>query len=225
MWRTNRRELTLIKIRAVPAGRQEYSRIRFAGISVKGFTFIETLVVVSIFAILATAVFSVFGAGLKIYGKVKIHTGSQADILLSMEKFQKDLRNIFCFSGIDFTGEAASLSFAGLIRFADGKGNQKLSVGRITYYFDEETGALIRKEESYPEAASQEEGGAQRALASIEGLKFRYYHFESETREYIWRDSWEAASGLPRGVKIEITFSGGDKEVVLDKTVFIPISG
>ena len=111
-----------------------------------GFTLVELLIAASLAAILGLAVVSTFATGFKAYNQLKNADLAQADILLSFQKMENDLKNTFHFSGIDFTGDKTRISFAGFIRGGSG-------IGRITYYFDAGTGkSLIKTEQPYSDA-------------------------------------------------------------------------
>ena len=176
---------------------------------------------------IAVAIFSTFASGLNVYKRVRSYAGTQTDVLLAFEKMERDLRNMFNFSGIDFVGDTKKIAFAGLVKTVDTAGNQKVSLGRISYYLDDETGALVKEEQDYPQAVSGIEAGQSnfKVLAPIEDINFNYYYFNSETEKQDKKGSWSAGNGIPTKVKIEITFTDDSKTVKMDRTVFIPIAG
>ena len=101
------------------------------------------------------------------------------------------------------------------------------NVGKITYYFDNEMGTLVKEEQNYPKAISEGVIGKSnfKVLAFIENISFSYYYFNSEIQAYDWKSSWSVGEGIPTGVKVEVTFKDGKRNVELDRTVLIPISG
>jgi prepilin-type N-terminal cleavage/methylation domain-containing protein len=191
-----------------------------------GFTIIELLITASILGMIAVAIFSTFASGLNVYNRVQTFGGVQSDVLLSLEKMEKDLRNVFSLKEIDFVGDTKKIAFAGLIKKFDAEGNQNLSLGKISYYFDNETGTLVKEEQSYPEAISQEGIGEStfKILAFIEDINFKFYYFNQEAQTYDWKSSWTLGEGIPRGVKIEVRFKDGKRDITLARTVLIPIS-
>ena len=193
----------------------------------QGFTLIEFLVVASILGMVAVAIFSTFATGLNVYKKAQSYAGTQTDVLLALEKMEKDLRNIFDSSGIDFLGDTKKIAFAGLVKTFDTAGNQKVSLGKISYYLDDEKGTLVKEEQDYSHAVSGIEGGENnfKVLAFIEDINFNYYYFNSETEKQDRKSSRGADNGIPTKVKIEITFTHDNKTVKMDRTVFIPVAG
>jgi len=192
----------------------------------KGFTLIEILVTTAILGMIAVAILATFASGLNVYNRVKTYGGIQADVLLSLEKMERDLRNVFSLSGIDFSGDTERVSFAGLIKTVDAEGNRNVSLGKISYYLDSETGTLVKEEQDYPRAVSgvATEDGIFKVLAFIKNIDFSYYYFNVDTQRYDWKGSWSLGEGLPKGIKIEVTFRDGSKDTTLVRTVFIPVA-
>ena len=193
----------------------------------KGFTLIELLITTSILGMIAVAIFATFASGLNVYERVQTYGGVQSDVLLSLEKMERDLRSVFSLSGIDFNGDTKKVTFAGLIKKLDAEGKKNVSLGKISYYFDNETGTLVKEEQNYPEAISEIGTGESnfKALAFIEDINFSYYYFNSGMQAYDWKSSWGAGEGIPSGVKVEVTFKDGKRDVKLDRTVLIPVAG
>ena len=193
----------------------------------KAFTLVELLVTASILGMIAVAIFSTFASGLNVYKRVRSYAGAETDVLLALEKMERDLRNIFNFSGIDFIDDSKRIAFAGLVKTFDRAGNQKISLGRISYYLDEGAGTLVKEEQDYPQAISgtEPEQGNSVILAFIEDINFSYYYFDSKAERQDIKSSWDAGNGIPTKVKIEITFTDDGKTIKMDRTVFIPVAG
>lgn len=208
----------------------------------RGFTLIELLITVAIIAMMATAIVSAFAGGLRVYKRVQNHAGIWEDVLLSLEKMERDLRNVMDFSQINFDGGKDKISFAGLIKTIDAEGKQSTSLGRIYYYFDDLNDTLVREEQGYSEAVSKKirkKKGIAKNLVSVEGIKFKYCYFDEDSMECAWKDTWELKEDeeeeatettiekeerIPLGVKIEVEFKDEGRTVKADRTVFIPIS-
>jgi hypothetical protein len=183
------------------------------------FTLIEILAVTSIMAIVGLAIFSTFAAGLKAYNRVKYSSHSGLDAWLTLKGLEKDLRNTFCFNGIEFRGSPKEISFAGLI-------DKNLHIGRITYYFDANTGNLIKAQQPYSYALleNKPQGVAAKAVAYIKDITFSYYYLNPGTQLNVWKDTWDSAD-IPKIVKVRLTVRDKDKDLQLEKTVLIPVSG
>ena len=77
----------------------------------KGFTLVELLIVASILGMVALAVLSSFDAGFRTFAHIQTFGGTQADVLLAMERFERDVKNAFRLSEITFDGGTKEISF------------------------------------------------------------------------------------------------------------------
>jgi type II secretory pathway component PulJ len=97
----------------------------------KGFTAVELIVAVCIFSMVSYAVYSLLAGGLNAYKRIRNFAGSQIDVLTAFEKMERDLENTFYISGINFSGDGRSVSFAG-----------SGPVSKVAYIYDETSGKL-----------------------------------------------------------------------------------
>jgi len=206
----------------------------------RAFTLIELLVAISMIGMISLAVLSAFGSGMRVFERVQTYGSIQAEVLIALETLERDLRNTFIFAsseeegkefkGIDFIGDGNRIHFAGLIQGFDTGGKAKLSLGAKEYYFDEDAKALMGTYKIYPWV---ENGGVVEGetLAFVEKMSFTYYYFDPKTEQYAWKSFWDEESeknegdeeDVLSGVKIELTFKDGERDVVLERTVFFPM--
>ena len=115
----------------------------------KGFTFIEVMLAVSIFAIVAVAINSTFGAGLFAWRSAQETQNLYQDIRLALNKMAGDLENAVLYSDSEeeghkvpnFAGLENELSFYSLAEsFSAIPVHPELR--RITYRLDESTHIL-----------------------------------------------------------------------------------
>ncbi len=196
----------------------------------RGFTLIELMVAASILGLIGMAILTAFGSGFHVYERVQSYGGVQADVLLVLEEMERDLRNTFPSSAIKFEGDAQSISFPVIIEkieTVEGEDVEVPSIGQASYYLekDDDTQVLLRQQKSYGEAVSGvvQKEDRETALAFVSELTFSYYLFNAEDEEYTWEDIWpEEDEGFPSGVKIDLVFQDGQREVPLSRTVLIP---
>ena len=198
-----------------------------------GFTIIELLLVASLLSMVALAILSTFGAGLRAFERVQSFGGFRADVLLFLEGFERDARNTFAFSPIKFQGNSQSMSFAAVGTKFDGDGNEFTILEKRSYDFDSSQKALVEKEEDFaPTVSSATEGSVRtQQVVPIKAVTFQYYSYRKEIQdgkekiESGWQGTWTDETTIPRGIKIQLTFDDGGKEVSLARTVFIPSGG
>jgi prepilin-type N-terminal cleavage/methylation domain-containing protein len=190
----------------------------------KGFTLVETLVVATIFSFIGLAIATSFMTGIKIWDRARNTDFLQYNNLLTLEMITKELRQALDYPLIGFEVKAGEFSFPTLI------GD---SVVKITYTFDSEKKALLRKQLDLKDIISnkeQENTKEKIVFNSLEefSLSYFYHYFDKDqSREiYEWRevkgdlDTWTKGKGIPLAIKLQ----GKVKNELFSKTVFIPIS-
>jgi len=198
-----------------------------------GFTIIELLLAASMMSMVALAVLSTFGTGLRAFERVQSFGGFQADVLLFLEGFERDVRNTFVFSEVKFKGDSQSMSFASVGTKLAEDGHAFTVLEERSYGFDSSQKALVEKEEDFaPVVSSVIEGSVRtQQVAPIKAVMFQYYSYRKEIEdgkekiESGWQGTWTDEERIPRGIKIQLTFEEGGKEVSLARTVFIPSGG
>ncbi|MDD5225734.1 MAG: type II secretion system protein [Candidatus Omnitrophica bacterium] len=214
----------------------------------KGFTLIELMLVAVMLGALGLAIVATFAGGLKIFNRMQSYTVTRADVLLVIEKMERDLRNTFSFKGIDFIGGPKRMTFPSVLRTVSAKGQVKESPGSVSYYRDDSSHerALSREEKAYAQAVKKgsSEHGDIAVLAPIEDVDFQYFSYDPEAKTYSWGNEWDKSEdgedskeegkvpkgvvaladrpeNLPLGVKIKVRYEDGGKIFTLSRVVFI----
>ena len=185
-----------------------------------GFTLVEMLIVMCMVSVVSLAVFTTFNNGLKIWQKVNQPLALEDLHILSI-KFNTDLKNACQFNGISFVGGKDSLRFATLVNSRNFEG---MTVGEAFYSYEPFAKALLRYEKDFAELSDSGKGTATNRMNDIDNLKFKYYSYNLEKKEYIWQDEY-TDEGLPLAVRIEFTLKDKNGTRAFSKTVSIPISG
>ncbi len=222
------------------------SRGRYS--KVRGFTLVELMLVAALLAIVGLTIVATFAGGLKIFNRMESHSVARADVLLCMEKMERDLRNTFSLKGLDFIGEAKRVTFPAILTTFSPEGRVRASLGSFSYFRDDSRKERFfsKEEKIYTEAIKKEssERGAVTALAPVADINFQYFSYDPEAETYSWVDAWDKSEAkkeqkleggatkstalskggpedLPLGVKIMISYKDGDKTLTLTRMVFI----
>ncbi len=179
---------------------------------IHGFTIIEMMVVVTIFAILGVAVATSFTSGIKIWQRAKDYNFTQTNVILSLEGITQHLRRSVDIDEIGFEGSSQEVIFPTLT--AD-------SVVRVSYRFDDGDKIIRRKEETLEEIISQEEEQTykERDILSADNFSLEYLYFDEEKERYLWQDIWEKDKGVFRALRLKVEV----EDTEFTKTVFVPI--
>jgi type II secretion system protein J len=189
----------------------------------RGFTFIELIIAVSIFAVVAVAIYSTFGSGISAWKKAQAAQKLYQEIRLGLGKMTLDLENAAFYSQKDgfanFEGKKDMLSFYSLVENLQAEPAHR-ALHKITYSLEEPD--LKRLEQSFAQSVQEAPEGEPEVLASgIKRLNLLYCYQQEGEPPYKWKDSWNDLQAIPQGIKIELVLSESD-DLVFTKFVFIP---
>jgi len=196
-----------------------------------GFTLIELLISVMIFALVGTAVYSIFACGIIAWRKGSKDKTYVRKVRLAAESLAKDLRNTFEFSEIAFEGREDSVQFAALIlNEPDPEYSESESyyeVGRAAYFYDKGKKTLYREEIFFPAISQEREEGdrVKVLIRHLRKLEFSYCYLDNVTGSYKWKDDWkkEEQDTIPAAVRIKMVFKKEVNQRDFEKMIFIPI--
>jgi prepilin-type N-terminal cleavage/methylation domain-containing protein len=216
----------------------------------RGFTFVELLLAISIFSIIAVVVYSAFSMGINAWRKMDGLLEGYQQIRLVTERMAWELRNCVDIENFnpqetevfDFKGEKEKDRIIFFSIKEDG-------IRRILYQKKEnkdfedaqnkelEIFSLERLEQDFLAKPLPEDRDAEVVLSLVRDVQFRYLDFSKEKKDgkVQWQDSWGAENEdfkkLPNQVwiRLVVLLPTGRKqdeyqEVVIDRYVDIPSS-
>lgn len=184
-----------------------------------GFTFIELLIVAAIIPVISLAVYAAFNSGLKVWQRVN-YLLPEEDLNILFDKFTSDLKNTFKFTGINFSGEEGRIELAALVK---SRKLQAKTVGSVIYIYDPAARTFTRMERDFSRIYDSAEGIALQSIKDVKSLKFRYYFYDSQKKEYLWQEEW-AGEGLPLAVRMELELANDGQYNMFTRTVSIPVN-
>lgn len=183
-----------------------------------GFTLIELLVVTVSLAVISLAIYATFASGIKIWQRLNKANVVEEDLDIFFVKFTADLKNSCRFKSLPFLGEKNRMEFTTLVNSQ--RIDNKKSVGKVIYFYDTASKSIKKQGLDFSHIYEGEEGIVQNMLDDVNALRFQYYFYDKEKKEYLWQDEWRK-DGMPLAARMELEF-GQDNFV---KTVNIPIGG
>ena len=199
-----------------------------------GFTLIELLIAVSIFSVVAVALYSSFNAGIRVWRRAEENMELHQAVRLAFEGLAKELRNAIFFGEevsedtskpegqielaekpeLAFIGARKEITFMTQVDRLTDEGEFQRELAKIKYALEEDT-KITRlvsfQGEGFDEALSGSsrtdsgDSGKEILIEGIEELVFEYsYENEDEESEPVWKDYWEDQQGLPLGVKARL---------------------
>jgi prepilin-type N-terminal cleavage/methylation domain-containing protein len=184
----------------------------------KGFTLAEMLIVSLLVAAIALAIFSSFENGMKIWLRAN-KVVFEEDLNIFLEKFSSQLRNTFEFKGLTLLGSSERFEFPTLV---DSQRMKKKTVGKAIYSYDTMSKTVIKEERDYSNIYRNSVGVIAQTLTGVRSLKFFYYYYNEELKDYVWVEEWSDEAGTPLSVKMVLEFEEGDDVATYTRTVDIP---
>lgn len=205
----------------------------------RGFTLMELLLAISIFAVIALCLYSVFSGGIRVWRKQGEGFKYTHGTRLALDNIAKELRNAIIYAlpikplpgeenpqDLQFIGEKTKLSFMTLIGS---------DIAKVSYWFEnnEQQGGVLKRIAFLQKTGFKDDTQKEEVLIQdLSDLSFEYaYPGESEEVAVSWKDSWGADSKdskpkIPKGVRVTLTLkkSGENQNEgeIIKKTVFMP---
>jgi type II secretion system protein J len=206
-----------------------------------GFTLIELFIAISIFAVVAIALYSTFFAGISVWRRSGKGGDIYHNIRIVFDDMTKELRNtINMYANVEdiktieeegessyaFSGGPDEIAFITLEGpFLEDDIHQKELV-KVIYRFDRTAGELIRVIADKPIGFDIEKGKKEVILSNVENFKFEYcYGLDDEFEPYLWKEEWEDEEmRIPRGVRVTFNIKTEriKKPLEFSKTIFVP---
>ena len=204
------------------------------GWSARGWTLIELLIGLGIFAILATAVYTALFMGISAWRRMDWDANRTQEVRVAFDRLATDLRNSFPSQGISDTlwtpleGLANRLTFPTLVLIRgpeDHQGSFKLLVVR----YEVKDGHLVRwisRDFQKTQEGEEKWEGPEVWVQKVQEVKFQYAFSSGDPKQpYEWREQWEPivppAGGtvrkkIPRLVQATLSFGTEEIESVVD---------
>lgn len=187
----------------------------------EAFTLVEMLMVTGIIFVVSLAIYATFNNGIKIWQRVNTQLPEE-DLNIFFDKFSLDAKNAFRFTGINFSCRTDKAEFPTLVNSLR---LQKKTVGKIIYAYEPQNQTLNRYQMDFAAIYSEDQNATrQQSLKHVKSLRFQYYFYDTERKEYLWSDE-RLNEGLPLAIKLELELDNGRETKIFAKTVSIPTGG
>lgn len=197
-----------------------------------GFTFIELIIAITIFASVAVSLYYTLNTGIRLWKREKGAIGNNQRLRVFFDLAETDLQNLNITTPVGKEEDIESkcpiwqkdkMSFIANI---DVKEAERASSGlvKIEYIFDAETRTISRNLYT-PSSGFKEAKLSQVVLKDVSAMSLEYcLRSESDEEEYTWGE-WEREGESPRGVKLEIELSDkkDEKGVEFTKIIYVPM--
>ena len=177
----------------------------------QAFTLIEVLVVVGLFAVIATSLFSSFILGMRVWKRSSIDSYQAQKAVISLERLSQELRQAIIYSEIPFEGEDAEVNFVNV---------RNNKIYNISYYYSKSDRALYRYA-PYLEVGEWFDGGfkdtrrdGRAVIKNIQNFSFGYYLLNKTDKgieEVVFAPSWNATpTSMPKAIRLSLRLKGNE---------------
>lgn len=183
-----------------------------------GFTLMELLLAITLFSVIAVAIYSSLAAGIKVQKKSSYLNAEYNDFRLAFYRIALDLRNAVHINDIYLVEESRRLYFYSIQPSLGGAGE----IFKITYTWESEKDYLIlsRLKEKYADSLRDAHEKGDKILSKIAKIDFDYGYFKKTSpgkEDFYWRGDWKEES-MPKLVRLKIR----TKNEELNKVIFCP---
>jgi len=191
------------------------NRMEIKGRKVTGFTLLELLFAISLFCIIAVAIYSSMAVGLKVHKKGSSLTGKYNDVSFAFERIGQDLRAAVAINNMYLSGSEQTMNFYSIQNVS---GGQK-ELSKITYSLEKEKNEydFFRLMESYPESCQSSHLKGDILLSELVDFSFNYGFLKKQAsgEEILqWKTEWKE-EGVPQIVRIRFAIKGEKFECVV----------
>ncbi len=188
----------------------------------KGFTLLELLIGITIFAIVSGAIYTSLYLGIKVYKHEEKRTSNTQEFMLSFRVLEDSLYNTFMNpdnENITFKASSERIDFFAV--------NEKAQLENIVFYLEQKDEknlfSLLKSKKNYMHKKEQAEPKIEVINNRISVFKLSYFDVGKKQ----WVRDWKDELSVPAQVRVEIDFVDSDNEKSsfhLEKYISIPIA-
>lgn len=188
----------------------------------KGFTFLELLIALSIFSVIAIVIYSSFNVGIRVWKKAEDSYKVRQDARYLLSRVSRDLRCAVNFVRKDKNGTVLD-SFEGNSSGVSFWKRKEDGIFKSGYFFDAGNKTVSYILQTYKESFAADSVSC---AISSEVLSFTLQYAYMEDDKVVWKDKWDKKDAdIPMGVKIRLSYPARGDASFLEwtQTVSIPV--
>lgn len=207
-------------------------------ISRKGFTLIEMLLAVTLFAVVISSTVGLMSMGLQIWRRAKNASQGERKVILALEKMGQDVRgagqtkidkkkfSIVKKQEIEYKGTSSRLMIPALLLKDPADPKSLGGEGRITYQLTSQR-ELCRKIENLSALYLRSDVPCQVLAENVNQLRFRYWIATGISGSHNWYTDWDGSEGLPKAVEVSLEWKpkSGPNKRKFTRTFVLPMGG
>jgi len=186
----------------------------------KGFTFVELLIALTIFSIVATSIYYTLHVGIDVWLRGNVIISDNQTLRVFIDRMNEDLVNAVTYEGMEYEWKEDAVLFKTSKNvFKEYPPRRELA--DVRYYLDPKEKGIVRAVAGKEESFDIDEADRSVIVTNVKSLDFEYAYAAEEG--YDWKSEWTLES-LPRIIRVKMRFQpeGEDSSVDMQKTFFMP---
>ncbi len=183
-----------------------------------GFTILETLLAVTLFALVISSAYGVFAGGIQIWKRAQGRLRTERKVVLGLEKMGQEMRTtpqlapkvtagLSVKKEFKYGGDSREVTLPAAVSFTGKNGDLLTQYGAVTYRWDSAHKELCRLALSASDLFTGIKPECRVLSGSVERLVFRYWLYSPIGKSYSWYDQWDGEDGLPQAVEVTLEIS------------------
>lgn len=204
-----------------------------------GFTLIETLIAITLFAIVMTCSYGVFSMGIQIWKRTTTESRIERKVAMTLEKIRADVQEslpvpetleggLLDQRQMTYEADQRGFLFPAVIDQEDEKANAVYQWGAQGYRWDSARGVLCRQTLTSADFLIRREASCVAILEKVRSVEFEYLVPNPITKSHSWYRDWKGKDGIPRAVRMRLEMEPEKPKklnpVKIERTYWIPVS-
>ena len=204
-----------------------------------GFTLMETLLAVTLFAIVITSSCGVFLMGIQIWKRTTGDSRYERKVYMALEKMQTDIQAALPVPPAEdlvfkedkemkFKGDEKAFLFPAALPGENEKGESIYQTGGVGYAWNSSQQVLCRQTLTAGDFFLRKEPVCKNVLGGVRRASFEYLVPNSAMKSYSWYRDWSGKDGIPRALRISLEVLPKDPKKnpakIFSKTFWVPVS-
>lgn len=172
----------------------------------RGFTLIETLLAVTLFAIVMSSSYGIFSMGIQIWRRTQGADVYERQAITTLERMGRDFRMMLKTTDELNAGEgtAQKVIFPFMVTDYDRDGTPFFQNGKIGYEFDKNKKTLCMRKYTATDLYKEREPECRVLVEEVQKLKFKYWLYEGIGESFSWYERWDGEESIPQAIEVTL---------------------
>ncbi len=179
----------------------------------RGFTLLETMLAIALFAVVSVASYNIFTMGIQMWKRAREFSGGERQLILALERMGEDVGGMLRLEKetefkmetekkFEFGGDSAEFLIPAVVQTQNKDGGIFFQTGAIGYSWNESKKTICRSVQSESDLYLRKEPSCSVVAEGIENFRVSYWILSSLGSSYSWDDTWRGKEGVPQAIRL-----------------------